>query len=234
MASVKRCLNAECGTEFPARFSKCPNCKTRHKGPAETEEQQEITPDTAIAHPNDAITPDGAEDYAYCACFCPPEGDDLCLDCGKPARPMANAAAADDGEFTGGTGAAEPAPSGESVPPAEPVTMPSQCPRLQIRFGADTVLHIGHSLLLGRGYAGVAPVLHEWLSALSGISRRHCLIQWDEHGATLTDLGSTNGTRANGAMLRAGEAMRIAADALPLTVALGQYAHCTIEAQEAP
>jgi FHA domain len=180
------------------------------------------------------VNPDSAEQGTYCTCFCLPEGGDICADCGKPARPLVNASAPDASQPAVGIGAAQPATHSEPVSPAEPVTMPPPCPRLQIRFGADTVLHIGHSLLLGRGYAGVAPVLYEYLAGLTGISRRHCLIQWDEHGGWLTDLGSTNGTRANGAVLRAGEAMRITVDALPLTVALGHYAYCTIDAQETP
>jgi pSer/pThr/pTyr-binding forkhead associated (FHA) protein len=32
----------------------------------------------------------------------------------------------------------------------------------------------------------------------TGVSRRHLEINWDGHTATLTDLGSTNGTTVNG------------------------------------
>jgi len=32
----------------------------------------------------------------------------------------------------------------------------------------------------------------------TGVSRRHFEISWDGHQATLTDLGSTNGTTVNG------------------------------------
>ncbi len=36
----------------------------------------------------------------------------------------------------------------------------------------------------------------------SRASRQHCAITWDEHGLTLTDLGSSNGTFLNGSQLK--------------------------------
>lgn len=230
MEDYKHCSNPVCATEFPAIYDLCPNCGGKPKaapavGSADGLAGIDPAPSPATAPSSSAAD---TEESDFCGCWPVINPKDLCDYCGKPTvtpKIPPDASRAADGIVRDLTE--------DSIETLE-VTAPPSCPPLQIRFGSDNVLNVGQSLLIGRGYAGVSPAFFDWLAAQPGISRRHCLIQIDLNGARLCDVGSLNGTRANGVPLRTGESLMLTSAVLPVALTLGRYAQITIEEQEKP
>ena len=230
MKVYKHCSNKDCATEFPANYDLCPNCGGEPMAaPAVGSTGGPTGLDPA---PSPATAPSSSaadtEESDFCKCWPVTNPKELCDYCGKPTvtpEIPADATRATDGIVRDLTEVSIETPE---------VTAPPSCPPIQIRFGPDSVLNVGQSLLIGRGYAGVSPALFDWLAAQPGISRRHCLIQIDLNGARLCDVGSLNGTRANGIPLRTGESLVLTSAVLPVALTLGRYAQIIIEEQEKP
>src|SRR5260221_14397527 len=83
-------------------------------------------------------------------------------------------------------------------PPRPPATTRRVSLVLYHRDGAKVApLTLGEALVVGRAHPADA------VAADPGLSRKHARFSWEEDGFSVEDLGSTNGTRLNGAPLAA-------------------------------
>ena len=211
------CPDPDCGTQNSPGAAICDGCDK----PLPIEAKQCLEPEgNATSFEAAPIASDKA-DNCRCECQEPDIVGGTCQQCGLP-------------EIGGASIASEPFGHQSDQREAKIAQAPPAdlLPALQLRFGAGSVMKLGESVFVGRGYAGMPPLLSEWVNTQGGISRRHCLLMFESGCLSVVDLGSKNGTRANGTVLRAGQVHALSSANLPHRIAFGRHAELKIEARE--
>src|SRR5262249_54684079 len=116
--------------------------------------------------------------------------------------------------------AAVPSPAAAPVTPDDTLTDTIPQARLTVREGAPK----GLTAAIAGGVTTIGRVVTNYIHLQdNAVSRHHCRIVWDQDAYVLEDLGSTNGTRVNGAPtdrahLRDGDLIQVGAHVLQFSL----------------